>query len=124
MCVCVRSCVFTAHFWYQQPNSWITWWFGPRGVELQARNSPKNIWGMLNRSIILGIVASTFDVTWDTMIRDDIGPHKSRFTTHPKRGWMVVRLHWFCLPLLSRVEPWWSHFWPHRNPTFQTDFGP
>ena len=43
VCVCVRPCVFTAHFWYQQPNSWITWWFGPRFVWncRHTLNSPK-----------------------------------------------------------------------------------
>ena len=38
VCVCARvysQLIFGINM-YQQPNSWITWWFGPRGVELQA----------------------------------------------------------------------------------------
>ena len=39
VCVCAPVCISQLIFginMYQQPNSWITWWFGPRGVELQA----------------------------------------------------------------------------------------
>ena len=123
--VCVRPCVFTAHFWYQQPNSWITWWFGPRGVELQAYEIVQktfgacwigaSFWGSWHQP------SMSHGTPWFAMTLDLI--RAGLLLILKEAGWLSDCIGSVCHFYLV-VEPWWSHFWPHRNPTFQTDFGP